>query len=164
MNYDEISALVQNGYSTHGIAHALHTSQTNVRYWLNHFGLQTDRAKLKGRYRCKCGEVDPAKYYGHKRTMCARCDSAYTVERQRKMAQRVRSHLGGKCVYCNYKRFQVALELHHIDPTNKDPTFRCFRGWTWQRVLKEIEKCVLACSNCHTAVHAGLLPFTPKSR
>jgi predicted HNH restriction endonuclease len=31
------------------------------------------------------------------------------------------------------------------------------RGWSWEHITKELEKCVLLCKNCHAAVHAGLL-------
>lgn len=161
MNYADINCLVEKGCSTHKIASVLDTSQTNVRHWLRKFGLSTERTRNQGRCRCKCGEADPDKYYGNKRTICAKCDNAYTVERQRRMAQRIRDYLGGKCVYCNYRKFQVALGLHHTDPKRKDPSFKCLRGWSWKRVLKELEKCVLACHNCHSAVHVGLLPFVP---
>lgn len=149
------------GYSTYGIARKLYASQTNVRHWLGKFQLKTDRSLRISRCRCKCGETDPNKYYGNKRTQCAKCDNAYTVHRQREMAKRVRSRLGGKCAYCGYAKFQIALAVHHVEPDKKDLTFHSMRGWSWLRVLKELEKCVLACHNCHSAVHAGLLPFNP---
>ena len=160
MNYEATKRLVAEGYSTHELARAFRTSQTNVRFWLRKFDLQTNRSKFAGRVRCKCGETDPSKYYGNKKTICAKCDNAYTAQRQREMTKRVRAHMGGKCKLCDFGLYQVALSLHHIDPAQKDPNFHCFRGWSWRRVLREIAKCVLVCNNCHAAIHAGVIAPT----
>ena len=66
-------------------------------------------------------------------------------------------HRGGKCALCGYARCAEALELHHKDPTQKDFGIS-YRGYTrsWEKIRKEIEKCVLLCANCHREVHAGL--------
>jgi 5-methylcytosine-specific restriction endonuclease McrA len=157
MNYDILKAQVDRGCSTHELARVLKTSQTNIRYWLRRFELRTDRTKFAGVFRCKCGETDPKNYYGNKRTMCAKCDNAYTLNRQRKMTERIRAFFGNKCLVCGFKKYQIALALHHLNPSTKDPTFQCLRGWSWERVLIEIKKCVLLCHNCHAAVHHGLI-------
>jgi len=53
----------------------------------------------------------------------------------------------------------VCLELHHLDPNEKeiDPSSMVSQGWSWERMKSEIDKCVVLCSNCHKKVHAGLL-------
>jgi hypothetical protein len=51
------------------------------------------------------------------------------------------------------------LDFHHIDPTEKEDDvsnlLSSFRAMS--RVIKEIEKCVCLCANCHRKVHKGTL-------
>ena len=35
------------------------------------------------------------------------------------------------------------------------------RGWSEQRILDEIQECVLLCACCHAAVHSGELQLHP---
>jgi hypothetical protein len=53
----------------------------------------------------------------------------------------------------------VALDIHHVDPKKKDPDFKRMRGWAWDRIKNELDKCMLLCKNCHAAHHAGLNVF-----
>jgi hypothetical protein len=114
----------------------------------------------KGKRCCStCGETDSTKFYGHKLRMCAKCDNQYTIQRGRLMKERAREHLGGKCRICGFKKYPVALDIHHLSQTRKDPNFNSMRGWKWERVLAELKHCVLLCRNCHIAVHAKLIEF-----
>lgn len=81
------------------------------------------------------------------------------VARRRKLLrERAVQYKGGKCTNCGYSRCQAALDFHHRDPTlkefgiSKDGITR-----SWERVQKELDKCVLVCSNCHREIHAGIL-------
>jgi hypothetical protein len=65
--------------------------------------------------------------------------------------------LGGKCFECGYDKYKSALDAHHLDPEEKDTAFHQWRGWSWERIEKEIKKCVLLCKCCHAAVHSGEL-------
>jgi DNA replicative helicase MCM subunit Mcm2 (Cdc46/Mcm family) len=81
------------------------------------------------------------------------------VARRRKiLRERAVQYKGGKCIHCGYFRCQAALDFHHIDPTQKEFGIS-MDGITrsWERVQKELDKCVLVCSNCHREIHAGLL-------
>ena len=62
---------------------------------------------------------------------------------------------GGKCQICDYNKCVEALEFHHIDETGKEasPSYIIMR-WAWERVKRELEKCVLVCANCHREIHA----------
>lgn len=64
---------------------------------------------------------------------------------------------GGRCEICGYAKCIAALEFHHTDPRLKDPSFKK-DGFTSRRITldalkKEIDKCILLCSNCHREVH-----------
>lgn len=107
--------------------------------------------------KCSCGETDSTKFYGRKAGICGKCHLAYTTERGRQAKKKAREYLGGKCVHCGYDTFDVALDIHHVDPSKKDPNFSSMRSWTWERILRELAHCVLLCKNCHTAFHAGMI-------
>ncbi len=64
---------------------------------------------------------------------------------------------GGKCVICGYKKCVGALTLHHRNPKEKDFGLSV-RGLTrsWEKIRKELDKCVLLCSNCHAEVHGNI--------
>ena len=49
-----------------------------------------------------------------------------------------------------------ALQFHHLDPNEKDFAISKAGTWAWHRLVKELDKCVLLCGNCHSEVHAGL--------
>ena len=59
---------------------------------------------------------------------------------------------GGVCVECNYSRCIQALEFHHLDPTKKDFTISG-KSWSFERLKKEVDKCILLCNRCHTETH-----------
>ena len=65
---------------------------------------------------------------------------------------------GGMCSVCGYKKYIGALEFHHTDQGEKDFGLS-ERGLTqsWEKIKKELDKCILVCSNCHKEVHSKLL-------
>ena len=62
------------------------------------------------------------------------------------------------CMCCSETE-AVCLELHHLDPTEKEENLSDIvrRGWSWERVMKEAAKCVVLCANCHRKVHADII-------
>lgn len=58
------------------------------------------------------------------------------------------------CSRCGYDTCDKALEFHHTDPNKKDSAIS--RLHKTEDIIKEVEKCVLLCSNCHRELHAGL--------
>lgn len=71
-------------------------------------------------------------------------------EKQQKIKE-IKEQSGG-CAKCNEKRTHL-LDFHHIDPNQKD--FQIGQGELkgWDKILKEIEKCILLCKNCHADFH-----------
>lgn len=153
-----LEKLVERGSSTRAIAVSLGISPTGARYWLLKYNLRT-QPKLAAIVHkcCQCGEVDPAKFYGHKRAMCGSCHNAYNIKQGRDKRSRAVHELGGRCQACGFNRYMCSLDFHHKNPAVKDPNFRSMRGWSWKRIIVELEKCTLLCKNCHAAMHNGLL-------
>jgi len=88
------------------------------------------------------------------------------VSRRRKKVKRMAiEHMGGKCVICGYSRCAAALEFHHKDQSQKDFAIsNSGHCRSWDRVVAELEKCMMLCSNCHKELHAGELPCMALTR
>ena len=63
---------------------------------------------------------------------------------------------GGKCQCCGYSKCIEALEFHHLDPNIKSFTISG-KSKSFNSLKSEVDKCILACSNCHKEIHAGLI-------
>lgn len=84
-------------------------------------------------------------------------DSVNAVKKHRKkIKERLVEYKGGKCVICGYCKNIVALTFHHIDPQEKEFGIGG-RNYSWERMVKEVDKCSLLCHNCHAELHDGIL-------
>jgi hypothetical protein len=58
------------------------------------------------------------------------------------------------CEVCGFQaQHPCQLDLDHIDPATK--TYKGSHkaydaGWSWERIEKELAKCVVTCKNCHS--------------
>lgn len=52
----------------------------------------------------------------------------------------------------------ICLDSHHTNPGKKDINVSkaVHSGWGKEKILKEIEKCKILCSNCHRKEHRNL--------
>lgn len=81
----------------------------------------------------------------------------YVKEWRHRTVKRLKEAFGSKCGICGYNKCLKALEFHHLDPSKKDFTLGSWRVVSkWSRLVEEVEKCVLICSNCHREVHDGI--------
>ena len=83
------------------------------------------------------------------------------AKRRRKIKAMAIAYKGGACQICGYDKYQGALDLHHLNPAEKEFTFGN-KGYTraWEKVKAELDKCVLVCANCHREVEAGFSKLT----
>ncbi len=162
MQKESLERLTTEGLSLSQISERTGKSATTIRYWIKKHGLKLLRGKkgkippdgrVKLLYRCKCGETDRTKFYGHKRSICGKCHGQYTIKKGQEKRSKALEFLGGRCKRCGYDEFGCSLDVHHLDPSKKDPNFGSMRGWGWKRIEKEIKNCILLCKNCHGAVH-----------
>lgn len=162
MNKETLEKLIEEKLSTHEIAKETNQSQTNVRYWLRKFGLNTYNSPLNTKRCVICNE----QLNGLKTRFCSRvCKNKglsnnpnnyfYQESRakQRKLALIELS--GGSCQICGYKKNWAALTFHHLNPTNKlfCIDLRKCGNTNWKSLVMEAEKCQLLCQNCHAEVH-----------
>jgi len=77
---------------------------------------------------------------------------------RRNTKTRIIDAFGGGCSLCDYNTCFNALELHHLDPAEKEFSFGSIRAnaKSWDRIVEELRKCILVCSNCHKEIHAGI--------
>lgn len=79
-------------------------------------------------------------------------------KRRRKLKEMSLEYMGSKCKICGYNKCVAALEFHHLDPTKKD--FGIATSGTtksWERIKKELDKCICVCANCHREIHNGVI-------
>ena len=67
--------------------------------------------------------------------------------------------LVGGCQICGYSKSLRALAFHHMRDKVLSLTLREFQG-ALQRLIPELMKCVVLCTNCHAEVHDGLIRFS----
>lgn len=80
------------------------------------------------------------------------------VKRRKKIKEMAIQYKGGCCQICRYDKYNGALEFHHLDPNEKDFSLGHKGHCTaWEKVKKELDKCILVCANCHREIHGNLI-------
>jgi len=79
-------------------------------------------------------------------------------KRRRKIKEMAVKYLGGKCKICGYDKCFTSMSFHHLDSETKEFGI-AEKGHTksWETIRKELDKCILICSNCHGEIHEGLI-------
>jgi hypothetical protein len=57
-----------------------------------------------------------------------------------------------KCIKCG-ESHPATLDFHHNDPTTKEKSISSMKDHTKAKILEEIKKCDILCSNCHRIHH-----------
>jgi hypothetical protein len=78
--------------------------------------------------------------------------------RRKECMERAIAYLGGRCSVCGYSRCMRALEFHHRNPGEKSFGISSnVSNRTWEKLVEELDKCILLCANCHREEQDGLL-------
>jgi len=58
------------------------------------------------------------------------------------------------CKMCG-ENFLACLDFHHLNESEKDfnVAYMALSGYSKERIKKEIDKCIVLCSNCHRKLH-----------
>jgi hypothetical protein len=89
-------------------------------------------------------------YYRHKKKAIR-----LVKHRQKTIAEWLKEYKRGlRCVKCGEKH-PSCLDFHHKNPKEKDLALSMVarNGWGKERILREIKKCLILCSNCHRKLH-----------
>lgn len=115
------------------------------------FATRTDRKTLTYQSNCRnCQKEYRKKHYEKNKAKYIQKSSNYvkkTVEWFNNLKD------GLECEICGENRYWV-LEFHHKDPSNKESEVASLvRKSNRDKILKEIKKCLVLCSNCHKDLH-----------
>lgn len=91
----------------------------------------------------------------NKKTKVVKSKSQCVVDwRKRKKIELV-EYKGGCCERCGYNKSIEALQFHHLDPNEKDFAISA-KSYSFERLKKEVDKCIMVCANCHIEIHEEL--------
>ena len=82
----------------------------------------------------------------------------YYIQKAKESKHRVREEFENykktlKCEVCGESHV-ATLDFHHKDPSTKEIIIsESIWRWSWNTIKKEIDKCVVLCSNCHRKLH-----------
>ena len=58
-----------------------------------------------------------------------------------------------KCSQCP-ENHPATLDFHHKDPKEKDHGISQMLDYSKEKILEEMQKCIILCSNCHRKLHS----------
>lgn len=173
MEKDVIEKLINKDLSQREIANELNCSQTTVKYWIKKYKLKTVNVKTNNvdlkegeKYCHQCETIKNRDDFYSKHQegkdlqhQCKVCANKQKVERGRLTKLKMIQYKGSQCEICSLKlknTHPAVFEFHHIDPKEKDIDFNSVKYWKWDRIIVELDKCMLLCANCHRTEHAKI--------
>lgn len=90
------------------------------------------------------------KEFRNKGNVCSSCRVNWKKYEVKKLAV---EYKGSSCQSCDYNLCIASLTFHHIDPTKKDFSIGGNHTRTFNSIKEELDKCILLCQNCHSALH-----------
>lgn len=107
----------------------------------------------------KCKKIKPTDEFYEKKnenrfsSYCKTCLHDYQNQRWVNKKLKAIDLFDRKCCECGYCKNYSALEFHHIDPTQKEFNWDTLKFKSWEKIIIELKKCILYCSNCHREFH-----------
>lgn len=72
---------------------------------------------------------------------------------RQKVKEKAISYKGNHCEKCGYDKCSWAFDFHHLDKNKKDFTLSSCLTLSWDKIKKELDKCIMICANCHRELH-----------
>jgi 5-methylcytosine-specific restriction endonuclease McrA len=79
----------------------------------------------------------------------------WVMERRYKNKKEIVQYMGNKCTDCLGVFPLCVYDFHHIDPNTKEKPPAAVLTSSIKTIKKELDKCILLCSNCHRIRHHG---------
>lgn len=107
---------------------------------------------------CKTHGITSHYISSDKQERCRKCRNAGFTNRRKNLKVRAILYKGGSCIKCGYSECIEAMEFHHLDPKQKDSRIATsITSQTWDKIVIELDKCIMVCANCHRKIHSELL-------
>lgn len=92
--------------------------------------------------------------------------SKYVISWRKRTKQKMIKAFGDKCCVCSHTYPPEVFEFHHLNPKNKEFSLGKIRSnyFTWERIVNELRKCVMVCSNCHRLIENGYVEVPPDAK
>lgn len=107
----------------------------------------------------KCGMSFPLEKFYSKgnrlRNECSVCFSRYISDCHLAKKLALIEFLGGSCQRCHRTCHPAAYHFHHTDPSTKEFDWNRLQRRSIKNILREIQKCVLICGECHAIEHGA---------
>lgn len=96
-----------------------------------------------------------SKEKGTRRSECKYCHTEYmkqAYKNKNDLVADIKSNIA--CKKCGESKSYM-LDFHHLDPSNKETTVARMisNAYRIDKILNEISKCIVFCSNCHREFH-----------
>lgn len=168
---ERLERLVGEGASLRDLSEVLGLSVSAVRHWLNKYELETSQtgwrraqtrmAREEGlkhiERNCRHHGMTTFGLEGRGYYRCLQCRKEAVSKWRRRTKLRLITQAGGSCLVCGYDKHPRALHFHHLNPAEKLYVIsRCGHTRSYADVLREAQKCVLLCANCHAEVEDGV--------
>ena len=77
---------------------------------------------------------------------------------RKRTKDRIVEAFGNICCVCGKQYPSEVYDLHHLVPSEKEFALGSIRAnsISWKKIVVELRKCILVCSNCHRLVHCGI--------
>jgi len=84
--------------------------------------------------------------------------SQYQRNKRELLKEKCLNYLGGKkCRNCGVDFLPICCyDFHHRNNKDEDISKMLSGGCTWKKIKKELDKCLVVCSNCHRIIHAHI--------
>lgn len=103
-------------------------------------------------------------------TTCYLCVNSNFQKTRKASKNTCLKFLGECCQECGYKKCQAALDFHHVNKDSKNIEIKILVGNRKisspinresndpfiKKLIKELDKCIILCKNCHNANHSSL--------
>ena len=99
--------------------------------------------------------LEHKEFSGRCRSVCKDCMQRQKTIRTKERKLAAIAYKGGECVHCGYKdiRYPAVFEFHHVNPKEKEFAIGSGLLRKWTKLVKELDKCILLCANCHRIQH-----------
>ncbi len=97
-----------------------------------------------------CNKIAQQEYFQRNKILCLQKRNIYK-QKTKEWFQDYKKNL--KCERCPENHI-ACLEFHHLNPKEKEVSIgNAINRWSIKRILEEIKKCSVLCSNCHRKEH-----------